>query len=303
MSLLNRLRRFFSRPDPAPAVQSAGYQVIRVPVGSTIIEVAVWYPTLATPRPIRYGTAWVTGSAALDAPVRPGPWPLIVFSHGYSGSGVGSTAICERLAAAGYVVAAPDHSDAVTGSRISGIPTGGIDEAMLDLRDTPPSLAAHGYRADEVRAVIERMQYDRTFPTTNQVALIGHSLGGWTVFQAALSGVAADAIVSLSMGELHWLMRRQRFFGAEQLGRISVSVAYFYGGDEAEALRGRPTNAEYCCDATPNASLYRVDDGDHFVYVDQEAMRDGRGGTPEQLRFIADETIDFLRGALKGLAS
>jgi predicted dienelactone hydrolase len=48
--------------------------------------------------------------AVRDAAPRPGPFPLVLFSHGYGGHRRQSTFLCTHLASHGYVVAAPDHS-------------------------------------------------------------------------------------------------------------------------------------------------------------------------------------------------
>jgi dienelactone hydrolase len=47
--------------------------------------------------------AWVPSSDA------PGPWPVIIFSHGFHGCGTQSTFLTKALADSGYAVFAPNH--------------------------------------------------------------------------------------------------------------------------------------------------------------------------------------------------
>jgi predicted dienelactone hydrolase len=54
------------------------------------LEVAVWLPSDATS----------------------GPWPIIIFSHGFHGCDTQSSFLMEALAKAGYAVFAPNHHDA-----------------------------------------------------------------------------------------------------------------------------------------------------------------------------------------------
>lgn len=61
------------------------------------LETTIWYPATAVPD--------ASGAAVPD--VDGGPYPLIVFAHGYSATPATYEDLLTRLAAAGYVVAAP----------------------------------------------------------------------------------------------------------------------------------------------------------------------------------------------------
>src|SRR5262249_10051558 len=52
----------------------------------------------------------VTTNSCLDAPVSDGAHPVVVFSHGYTGTFTDYTFIFEDLASRGYVVASVDHT-------------------------------------------------------------------------------------------------------------------------------------------------------------------------------------------------
>src|SRR5262245_58093886 len=45
----------------------------------------------------------------------PGPLPVIIFSHGFHGCAVQSRFLTNALAAAGYIIVAPNHRDAACG--------------------------------------------------------------------------------------------------------------------------------------------------------------------------------------------
>jgi hypothetical protein len=78
-----------------------GYRVLHAE--GRRFDVAVWYLTKLPSATIKYGTARVRDSAAPDAPEKQGPWPLVVFAHGYLGSGIGSATIAEVVASYGVI--------------------------------------------------------------------------------------------------------------------------------------------------------------------------------------------------------
>ena len=279
-----------------------GYQEVVRTVGANTVDVAVWYPTDAEMAPVAYGSPPVAGNAAINGPVKTGPWPLVVFSHGFSGSGIGSAFICEMLAASGYVVVAPDHSDAYTTARINSVPNGTLEDALDYLGGDPPSLVTHAYRLAEIDDMIDHFQGAgaATFsvhPTS--LALIGHSMGGWTVVNVALTDPRVKALVSYSTGELHWLFTEQRFFTPTELEALTIPVLYTFGSVEKALLAGASVvTADYLYQNTDSPTcLSEIASGRHAVYVNQEAGGEG-GGTPGQLYYIGLVTTAFLDRAI-----
>jgi predicted dienelactone hydrolase len=162
--------------------QAAGYRVLALENGRSV---AVWYPAAAEEQPLAYTPKnnGFFGHVARDAPPADCPRvPLLLFSHGWGGCALQSLFLTEELARAGYVVAAPDHADAVC--RIGGdaLDFGNlrIDRSFLD----PASWNERSEigRLHDLRAVIALVAGDAALARiadTSRVGAVGHSLGGY----------------------------------------------------------------------------------------------------------------------------
>lgn len=122
------------------------------------------------------------------------PFPLVMFSHGVSGCRDQSAYMLAALAKAGMVVAAPDHADHHCGQKL------GLDALP------PEFYRLHGFddakyagRREQLRRLRAALLADpklgpQVDPT--KLALVGHSLGGYTVLglAGALPGVALPGL-------------------------------------------------------------------------------------------------------------
>ena len=142
--------------------------------------VALFAPTAyASEQRMRFGTldafVWTPDDRS------PTPWPVVVFSHGVYMCGNQSRFFTEALAAAGYLVIAPNHTDA----SCRPFDADAFNPSRSPLK--PASMwtdADYRDRANDVRSALDALsndprlsgQADRT-----RVALAGHSLGGYTV--------------------------------------------------------------------------------------------------------------------------
>lgn len=272
--------------------------------------VAIWYPTTENQSDYIYNTAAsgleVVGRVAENASVADGKWPLIVFSHGFSGGGVGSVEICETLARAGYVVVAPDHSDPVIAVRINGSASGTLIEALAYLENNPFGDGSdYEYRIPEVLGIVDYFSSNSLYNIDqNQLILAGHSMGGWTVMKSVESGLRPSAMFLFSMGELNWLFTGQRYFEAPFFQELDFPTAYFYGAVEyAQAIDFGRDNvyAAFCFANSPGPSYgLLVPEGTHFTY-NSMAIAPQSYGNAMQLESINTRLIKFLDKHTKNL--
>ena len=266
--------------------------------------VAVWYPTAAKPASHPY-TASFSGLVAFDASpsrVCGRPVPLVVFSHGNTGCGIQSVAFTEELARHGYVVAAPDHADAVvchTARPVVPLPRG--RQPDFDRLDTWNETSFADRRAD-VEATIDALLAQGDFHDiidAEAIGAAGHSLGGYTV-------------VGLAGGWTGWLDRRIRavlglspyvmpFQVQERLGNVRVPLMYQGGtldGGITPFLAG--TNGAYR-HANPPAFFLVLKDAGHFAWVNCGNARTTASclATQENFRLIDDYGIAFFDNYLK----
>jgi len=231
---------------------NVGFRVIDLAYRSGKLDrtlaVGVWYPTPARPRPYNYGGS-TSGNIAVDATpyAEKGPYPLLVFSHGYGGSGIGVVFLAEALASHGWVVAAPDHHDRHSAVRIR---TGQVkDYDRRGLLQHAKQIAASGredrdeylYRLDEIKLVLDRMLTSEPFESVidgNRIAVGGHSFGGFTAL--GVCGTIQErlyprikALLLFSTGAGGYL------FSDEELAAARIPSMLFLGERERDETRGR----------------------------------------------------------------
>ncbi|MHC8314725.1 alpha/beta hydrolase family protein [Pseudomonas sp. LB3P31] len=136
------------------------------------LEMVVWYPsaTTVTPKLIADNPVFVGALAVRDAPVAAGEHPLVVISHGFRGNWGNQAWLASALAHKGYIVAAVNHPGTTS-------------------KDTNPQAAAQLWQrpADLSRAIDAVLAQPQQFGavTRGRIAVVGHSLGGWTALEIA----------------------------------------------------------------------------------------------------------------------
>lgn len=239
--------------EDIPPQYNVGYQVLDfAEQGAAPLTVAVWYPTTAQPREFNYGGP-VNGKLAPDAaPLsRATPFPLLVFSHGFGGSGLSSVFITEALAAQGWIVVCPDHHDAHSAVRIRGGQQdfdrrGMVQVANRIAASSPADRDQYLYRVQEMQRTLQGILESRVFgPLINrqQIAVGGHSFGGFTAL--GLSGPLPQyydprikAILLFSTGAGAYL------YTQDELQRVHIPLMLLVGEKEREQKRGTNTMAE-----------------------------------------------------------
>jgi len=156
-----------------------------------------------------------------------GRQPVIIFSHGFGGCGTQSKFLTEALAERGYWVFAPNHKDARCGPGRGG--TMARPEAAFR---NPEEWTDKSYadRRDDVRAIMKILRDSAALADRvdlNQLGLVGHSLGGYTVLGVAGAWTSwktpgIKAVLALSP-------YAQPFLAHSTLGGLSAPVM-FQGG-------------------------------------------------------------------------
>jgi len=301
---------------------NVGYRVIDLAYRSgrqdQTLTMAIWYPTAARPRPYQYGGP-TSGNIAVDATpfAERGPYPLLVFSHGYGGSGIGAVFLTEALAARGWVVAAPDHHDRHSAVRIRTPQVNDYDRVGL-LRHAM-KIAASGredrgeflYRLDEIKFVMDRMLSSESFKNIidmGRIAVGGHSFGGFTAL--GVCGTIQErhdprikAILLFSTGAGGYL------FNENELSSVRIPSMLFLGEKEKNRLRGRDITMSEIADKIyrnmpPPKYFLEVKGANHLSFNNR--FTDGRasrflGGNDEKLfDVIRRYSIAFLESYVGG---
>ncbi|MEF3048295.1 alpha/beta hydrolase family protein [Pseudotabrizicola sp. L79] len=153
------------------------YAKATAPLRGQSLDVHLWYPTEPGGRAVTVGGNGVFHGtpAGRGAPPAPGRHPLIVMSHGAGGNAGQFGWIASKLAAAGYVVALPNHPGSTSGNASA------IEAARI------------WQRPQDVTAVLDEITshpQDYPFVAPARIGVLGFSAGGYTAL--ALSGARVD---------------------------------------------------------------------------------------------------------------
>lgn len=121
-----------------------------------------------------------------------GPYPVVLFSHGFAGFPEQSADLTTHLASWGYVVVAPDHVERSL-SGLLGTAAQGVAE-----REDPEVLAAS-------LDLVVAQGTDASSPLdgmvdADAVAVAGHSAGAGAAYRLAASDARIDALAAYSLG-------------------------------------------------------------------------------------------------------
>jgi dienelactone hydrolase len=197
----------------------------------------------------------VTTNSCLAAPIANGPHPVVVFTHGYTGTFTDYTFIFEELASRGYVVASVDHTYEATavafpdGRFVESVP--GSHLGNIARNDEKELSFAVSVRLGDLKFVLDELQSLTAAPKgpfagkldISRVAIAGHSLGGLTallgieheprfragvIIDAALPEGSANAmatpILILAAGSQQWSAEECRLWGNLQGPRFAVNL-------------------------------------------------------------------------------
>ncbi|MCU1370740.1 MAG: hypothetical protein JWO77_1934 [Ilumatobacteraceae bacterium] len=199
--------------DPAyaePGPDQVGSRTIALDDGRRVV---IWYPASAEAADTPTETFDIASllspelQAKIDADLRPqyeidahigadpaadGPYPVVLFSHGYAGFPEQSADLVTHLASWGFVVIAPDHVE----RSLSGLL--GTASKGVTPREDPEVLTASLDAAiadgeDEASPLHDLLDLD-------EVAVAGHSAGASAAYLTASSEDRVKAFISYSVG-------------------------------------------------------------------------------------------------------
>jgi dienelactone hydrolase len=145
-------------------------------------------PALQEQIPAELRPQYEVGAHPGAAPADDGPFPVVLFSHGFAGYPEQSADLVTHLASWGFVVVAPTHVerslDGLLGTAAQGIEAREDPEVLLASLDAALADDAVGPLIDE-----------------EQVAVAGHSAGASAAYLAASADDRVDALVAYSLGD------------------------------------------------------------------------------------------------------
>jgi dienelactone hydrolase len=222
--------------------------------GDRVLPTEVWYPAIDGGEPrsvyeVLPGVAF-RGVAALDAPaVAPGRYPLILMSHGRTGTRIAYSLLCEALAARGAVVIAPDHPGDALLDWLWGT---NVDDRTNETQ-----------RVDDANHLFDLVLSDNEGPfgeistivDGDRLALVGHSYGAYTAFATAAGapGVPGRRQVGAVVG----LQPYVRSLSDELLGRMSTPFLIVVG--ETDTVTPAHTDADRAWDLGAASPAWRLD--------------------------------------------
>ncbi|HKE87360.1 MAG TPA: choice-of-anchor D domain-containing protein [Vicinamibacterales bacterium] len=151
----------------------------------------------------------VTTNSCRDARISSGAYPVVVFTHGFTGTFTDYTFVFEDLASRGYIVVSVDHTYEATAV---AFPDGRLVKSVLGshLSDIPRTdqqtlSRALAVRLEDLKFVmdeLERLNRSREGPLSghldlSSVAVAGHSFGGLTALMAIEHDPRFRAAISL----------------------------------------------------------------------------------------------------------
>ncbi|HEV7322167.1 MAG TPA: alpha/beta hydrolase [Ensifer sp.] len=156
-----------------------GVREIKIPAPKrgTELNVTVWYPAKAGGEPVLVGDNRIFKgtSASKNAPFRDGRYPLVVVSHGSGGRIDAVSWLATELAAAGFIVAGPNHPGSTSGNSL------------------PAETPKLWQRTEDLSAVIDMFTTSAEWNAAieaDRIGVLGFSLGGAAAME--ISGARAD---------------------------------------------------------------------------------------------------------------
>ena len=166
------------------------------------------------------------GRAAQDAEpdLSGGPYPLVIVSHGFPGSGLMMTYLTENLASKGYVVISIDHTDSTftdTGAFGSTLVNRTLDQWFV---------------IDAVAEMSAAEGFMQGLADADNSAIVGYSMGGYGALAAIGAGYNGVAANFGPGANLDVLVEGNETYLASQDDRIKAAVLFAPWGGNLSGL-------------------------------------------------------------------
>lgn len=266
------------------------------------VNVTVWYPTTSGEKSQPYKAGGINGRFIQKGKINAcRKFPLVVFSHGFTGCSMQSLFFTEELARRGYVVAAPDHADSLCDAS-------GFSGFLSDTSFFAPqkwTSKTYAYRRNDVENVVKTMTSDRNFKKivdSSKIGLVGHSLGGYTA--AGIGGGWSGWKDKRVKGLLLFSPYMLPFLLENRISGISAPVMY-QGGELDNGITPW-IDGKYGAYSKTASPKYFVNlkEADHFAWTDLSCI--GRKSLQEcisknrSVALINKYGFAFLDRVLKG---
>lgn len=158
-----------------------GYTVLTLRGG---LKTGVWYPTSDPESRFVYAKDQISMVAHNGSVSVCGRLPLVLFSHALGGCGTQSLFFTEQLARHSYIVAAPDHRDALCSVEGAGsLHSIKSEQSFFNPENWTPMTYVD--RKNDLQTVITGLLNSPKFGAridADHIGAAGHSLGGYVVF-------------------------------------------------------------------------------------------------------------------------
>ena len=203
-----------------------------------------------------------------------GPFPLVVYSHGFGGYRQVASFYLAHLASWGFVVASTDHSE----RSIVALATGNLSGAASgkDLDDVALTIAALADESARKGGLLDGRV------DTSRVGITGHSAGAQTALRSSGSNADIDAFISISGGLS--LM-------GEAAPDIPAKPALIIAGQEDQVVAASKSAALYGALGSPRYHVEIANAG-HNSFTDSCPVILERGGL-ESLRPVLGRLVDL----------
>lgn len=195
--------------------------------------------------------------------------PVVIFSHGFRGCSTQSSFIMTAIANAGFTVFAPNHADASCGNKK---PDGGKEPGF----GHPEKWSEETYknRRDDIISVLAGLKVDPIWSKKldfTRVALVGHSLGGYTVL--GLAGAWPSWEIPNLKAVIAWSPYSQPFLLQKSVGKIDIPVMFQGGTRDLGITPSIKKNSGAYDQARAPAYFIEFQDAGHFAWTDMNTQQ------------------------------